>query len=589
MSKKFFVTTPIYYSNWVPHIWHSYSSLLADILARYKRFLWYDVKFSTWVDENSQKVVLKAQEEWIDIISYVDKMAKEHKKVWDWLRISYTDFIRTTERKHKDFVQKILQKTYDAGDIYKWEYKWLYCVWCEAFKKKTDLTKDWLCPDHLKKPDEISEQNWFFRLSKYQEQLENLYQSDRSVESNSQGNLESSDSVVTQKDLDNTKEFGIEQGFVFPWNRFNEVKAFVTQWLDDFSISRETNKFGIPLPFDDKQVTYVWYDALLNYLTVCQWWQEEFAENWNMIHVVGKDIIRFHAIYWPAMMLAAWIELKNLPRQVVCTWYLTINWQKISKSLGNVIDPVELMTNYSRDALNLYLFSDLNIGNDWDFNVEKFHGMYDSILVWGWWNLVRRVVKPAEKNGVSRWVCHEEFLEELRDIVTNKDSRMEYEGYSDWSDDYDYNGLINFFWVWLQDSVIENYLNSFNMSQYLKDWKWLVDLANKFIQVHEPWVKLKNESDSIKQQWIKELEFSLYMIKNIWLLSAPFFIDWFEKLQKVLWNEQLNEINLWVDKDAGNVKSYKWLQEGKFKELFDMKSFAVNLNSWTLLYQKVDK
>ncbi|EKE26523.1 MAG: methionyl-tRNA synthetase alpha subunit, partial [uncultured bacterium (gcode 4)] len=244
MKKKFFITTPIYYANSVPHIGHAYSSLIADVIARYKRDNWFDVKFSTWVDENWQKMVNAAKEKWISIMEFLDDIATKQKAVWDWIDISYTDFIRTTELRHHEFVSKVLQKTYEAWDIYKWEYEWLYCVWCEAFKKETDLTPDWLCPDHLKKPEHIKEKNYFFKLSKYQKQLEDFY-------------------------LNNPD-------FTIPNNRFKEMQSFLKEWLEDFSISRETNKFWIPLPFDPSQVTYVWYDALLNYLTVCQNWAEDF-------------------------------------------------------------------------------------------------------------------------------------------------------------------------------------------------------------------------------------------------------------------------------------------------------------------------
>ena len=179
MKKTFFVTTPIYYTNGIPHIWHSYSSLIADILFKYKKISGFDVKFCTWVDENSQKAVQKAEEENMPVWEYLDMMAEKHKKVWDWLGISYTDFIRTTEPRHHELVRKVLQKSFDNWDIYEWVYEWLYCVWCEAFKKDEDLIeKDWkkVCPDHLKEPDKIKEKNYFFKLSKYQDKILEFYE-----------------------------------------------------------------------------------------------------------------------------------------------------------------------------------------------------------------------------------------------------------------------------------------------------------------------------------------------------------------------------------------------------------------------------
>ena len=238
-KKTFFVTTPIYYSNGIPHIGHSYSSLIADVIARAHRIRGEDVKFSTGVDENSQKVVEKAAEAGMSTMDYADMMAGKHRAVWDGIHISYTDFIRTTEDRHKRFVQEVLQKTYEAGDIYEGVYEGLYCIGCEAFKKPSDLTPEGCCADHPNREiSKIREKNWFFRLSKYENALKKLY-ADR-------------------------------PDFVLPENRFAEVKQFVAGGLEDFSISRETNTFGIPLPFDPSQVTYVWYDALLNYLTVCQ-------------------------------------------------------------------------------------------------------------------------------------------------------------------------------------------------------------------------------------------------------------------------------------------------------------------------------
>jgi len=283
MKDTFYITTPIYYTNWVPHIGNSYASLICDVLSRYNKISGKQVKFCTWVDENSQKALTSAEEAGMEIEPYLDMMADKHKAVWDGLGIGYTDFIRTTEPRHHEFVREVLQKSFDNGDIYEWEYEGMYCVWCEAFKKDDDLVfqnkTSWetfpitpkvkpsdniikICPDHLKTPDTIKEKNYFFKLSKYEDKLKQLYK-DR-------------------------------PDFVMPSDRFNEVIAFTHRGLEDFSISRETNTFGIKLPFDDSQVTYVWYDALFNYLTVCQDGQEHF---WPAdLHVVGKDIIRFHAI-----------------------------------------------------------------------------------------------------------------------------------------------------------------------------------------------------------------------------------------------------------------------------------------------------
>lgn len=533
MAKKtYYITTPIYYSNWVPHIWHSYSSLLADSIARTKRLLWYKVKFSTWVDENSQKMIIKAKEEWKELNEYLDEMANAHKSVWDWLNISYTDFIRTTEPKHHEFIQEVLQKTYENWDIYKWVYEWMYCIWCEAFKTEKDL-QDGKCPDHPNMEiQKITENNRFFKLSKYQKFLEELYE--------------------------NNPEWCV------PHFRFNEIKSFVKSWLADFSVSRESNKFGIKLPFDDEQVAYVWYDALFNYVTLCQNWDEDF---WPAdVHVLWKEIARFHAIYWPAMLEASWYEL---PWKIFITWFLTIDGQKISKSLWNVICPAELSKDYTRDSIVLYLFSDLQLWSDWDFSTEKFKWMYDSILLWSWGNLVSRVCKLAAKNWVSKWCFYLSKHSVFKNILSEKDT---------WTNWELYNKI-----VWLNDENIQDfvdYINWFldkpNIWWFLKEILWIVYAANYYMQENEPWVKIKDEST--KNEWLEDLEFLLYLIWIVWIVSSWLFVDGFEKLKIVLWNNDFNQLSTWKD--------YNW-ENNLFFKLLCNKEFPVNLDNSEYLYKRI--
>ncbi|HCB51366.1 TPA: hypothetical protein DEP21_02200 [Patescibacteria group bacterium] len=298
---------------------------------------------------------------------FLDEIADGSLKIWKTLDISYTDFIRTTEARHAAFVQKILQKIYDKGeDIYQGEYSGLYCVGCEAFKNERDLVNG-VCPDHLTKPEVIKEKNWFFKLSKYQGFLE--------------------------------KWFAEHPTFVESASRFNEVKAFVERGVEDFSISRENNTFGIPLPFDSSQITYVWFDALLNYITVCQ---EEGEKFWDkdtyILHVMAKDIVKFHATYWPAMLESAGYRL---PDQEYVTGYLTVDGQKMSKSLGNIVDPVQVAQDYDRDAEVFYLLYDAPIGADGDFSWDRFKGTYESVLIGAWGNLVNRVVSLCSKYGIT--------------------------------------------------------------------------------------------------------------------------------------------------------------------------------------------
>ncbi len=382
MSDKFFVTTPIYYSNGIPHIGHAYSSLLADVIASYKRYSGKEVKFVTGVDENSQKVVESAKDASMETMDYADMMASKHKAVWDGIGIRYTDFIRTTEERHRKFVQKVLLKSFQNGDIYEWVYEGKYCVGCEAFKKESDLIeKDgvMICPDHPNKPlEHLKEKNYFFRLSKYQDQLLAFYEA--------------------------------HPDFINPSSRYHEVIEFVKEWLEDFSVSRETNKFGIPLPFDPDQVTYVWYDALFNYLTVCQgeeekWWPAD-------LHVIGKDIVRFHAIYWPAML---WSAGYDAPHELLVTGHFTVDGQKMSKTIGNVIDPVEYIEENGRDALILYLFTAFPIGEDGDFSQHEALNQYNAKLANNLWNLLNRFLTLSLRLDGKISYLEDEMIKGIRD------------------------------------------------------------------------------------------------------------------------------------------------------------------------------
>lgn len=521
LKETFFITTPIYYTNWVPHIWHAYSSIICDTLARYQKINGKKVKFSTWVDENSQKAVLKATEMNMEIMPYLDMMAEKHKAVWDGLNIKYTDFIRTTEERHHKLVREVLQKCYDNGDIYQAEYEWMYCVGCEAFKKDEDLvclnktTKETfpfsskvkmsenilkVCPDHLTEPQKIKEKNWFFRLSKYENFLKDFYHSPE------------------------------WKNFVIPDNRFNEVKAFVGRWLEDFSISRETNTFGIKLPFDETQVTYVWFDALFNYVTVCKYPDNGGNDEafWPAdMHVVAKDIIRFHAIYWPAMLKSAGYPM---PKNVLTTGYFTVDGQKISKSLWNVIDPVEFSAKYSKDLLTLYMLSSINIGQDGDFDQKQAILMYNAKLANNLGNLVNRVVVLALKLG---------------GVLENNKLRR-YPGVSMEWDTWIYN---NKYFSFDSDNIFEkidtlkNEINEdferFNLKGILDDsFKFLNDL-NDFTTKKEPWQIIKDET---KLGETREVLYTIAeWLRQVWLALYPFFPEKMSEMFVKLWLEDYTQ------------------------------------------------
>jgi methionyl-tRNA synthetase len=544
MKDKFYITTPIYYVNWLPHIGHFYSSLIVDVIARYNKISWKEVRFTTWVDENSQKTVISAEQAWLPVMDYLDQISGKHIDMWDKLGIEYTDFIRTTEERHHMLVSEVLQKTFDNWDIYEGIYEWMYCVWCEAFKKDEDLvylnkttnatfpiTKEInvtenivkVCPDHLKEPDTIKEKNYFFRLSKYGDKLLDFYKKNPS--------------------------------FVQPQARFNEVIAFVERWLEDFSISRETNKFGIKLPFDEKQVTYVWFDALYNYITSCRysrWWDKnntDFVDESDFwpadLHVVWKDIIRFHAIYWPAMLMSVWYEL---PKNILTTGYFTIDGQKISKSLWNAINPVEFIENYNKELLTLYLLSAFNIGQDGVFSTKDAILMYNAKLANNMWNLVNRVVVLALKVGgvlkrdkIRRFIWISLEWDELK--FDNKY----------FSKDSD-----NIFEEWDKYKLYsKEFLEWFNL-------KWVLDLSfsfldklNNFVTEKEPWQTIKDES---KQEETMEVLYTVAeWLRLVWLTLYPFFPEKMSEMFVKLWlNDYKNrlengELNVLLDEKVDFV------------------------------------
>lgn len=522
---KFFVTTPIYYTNWIPHIGHSYSSLIADIIARYKKISWKKVKFSTGVDENSQKAVLKATEQGMEIMPYLDMMSEKHKAVWDWLKIEYTDFIRTTEPRHHKLVREVLQKSYDNWDIYEGVYEWMYCVGCEAFKKDEDLIEKngkRVCPDHLTVPEKLKEKNWFFRLSKYENFLLDFYKKNPE--------------------------------FVIPSDRFNEVIAFTERWLDDFSISRETNKFGIHLPFDEEQVAYVWYDALFNYITVCKYpspHPNSFSSphpnplpkgegiesstslplgetEWGLdfwpadLHVVGKDIIRFHAIYWPAMLASAWYEL---PKQILTTWFFTVNWQKISKSLGNTIDPVEFSQKYSKDLLSLYLLSSFNIWQDGDFDEKQAILTYNAKLANNLWNLVNRVVVLGLKLQAESWKLYwkvDHFLTDDNLFLIDEDLGS----FLKWKP-----SILDYL------ETFQKHINAYDLKACLDVSFSFLDKINKFTDLREPWKLIKENEEETRSVLYTIAEW----LRIVWILLYPFFPEKMAEMFVKLWLENYKE------------------------------------------------
>ena len=390
MTRRFYVTTPIYYINDVPHLGSAYTTIAADVLSRYRKLRGYEVHFLTGTDEHGLKIQREAERRGVAPEVLAEEMSGAFRKAWPKLGCEPSDFIRTHEARHVEGAQRLWRKIRDAGDIYLGDYQGLYCVGCEAYYTEKELGQPGnLCPLHKTPAEAVKEQSYFFRLSRYGERLLELYE--RNPE------------------------------FVSPPSRLNEVRSFVRQGLQDLSVSRTTFRWGIPVPDDGSHVMYVWFDALSNYLTALQAPVDNTRFWPPSVHLAGKDILRFHAVYWPAFLMAAGYSDSDLPRQVLAHGFLTYGGHKMSKSLRNTIDPVDLAEAVSpevgADVVRFCLMRSISFGHDGDFSIDDVLTRYSSDLGNTLGNLLHRQMPFAGEEEARRIAAPGPLEEALRTQV----------------------------------------------------------------------------------------------------------------------------------------------------------------------------
>ena len=496
MSNSFYITTPIYYPNAAPHVGTAYTTIICDVIARYKRIKGYDVSFMTGVDEHGQKIQEAAEKNGYTPQQWVDRMSLNFTTLWKKLNISNTDYLRTTQERHINSVREIVKRVNEKGDIYRGEYVGKYSVSEETFVPESQLVDGKYMG---KEVIDVKEVSYFFRLSKYQDAL--------------------------------LKYIEENPDFIKPESKKNEVISFIKQGLQDLSISRTTFDWGIPLEIEEGHIIYVWFDALTVYLTGAEFQKDEnkFEEIWSngkVTHVIGKDILRFHAIMWPAMLMSAGIKL---PDTVAAHGWWTVEGEKMSKSLGNVVNPEEEIEKYGLDAFRYYLMREATFGQDADYSKKAMIQRINSDLANDLGNLLNRTIGMQKKYFNSEVILNE--VEDKYDIEVKE--------------------------LWKKTLTdVDIHMNEFQFSEALKDiWKFIGKM-NKYIDECEPWNLAKDEKNMDRLSTVMyNLVDSLYKIS---LLISPFMPDTAEKMVEQLGLKvdfgtlKLKDIEKWGSYPVGN-------------------------------------